>query len=273
MANPINIVLAGCGNMGYAMLKGWLARDGMTPDCVHVVEPVEPLRKRAAETGARVYESADALEASLKPDVIFLAVKPQVMTAVLPAYRRFVGSSVFVSIAAGVGVRTLEASLGDCAVIRAMPNTPASIGHGMTVTFANDGVDEDQAQLVQGLLSGMGKVLAVSSEEQVDAATAISGSGPAYIFYFIECLAKAGEAVGLDADQALLLARQTVHGAAAMASSRNDGPDVLRREVTSPNGTTAAALDILMGEGAFMPLIGEAAKAAHDRAIELSKTN
>lgn len=124
--------------------------------------------------------------------MIFLAVKPQVMTAVLPAYRRFAGSSLFVSIAAGVGVRTLEASLGDCAVIRAMPNTPASIGHGMTVTFANNGVDEDQAQLVEGLLSGMGKVLAVSSEEQVDAATAISGSGPAYIFYFIDCLAKRG---------------------------------------------------------------------------------
>lgn len=273
MANPINIVLAGCGNMGYAMLKGWLSRDGMTPDCIHVVEPVESLRVRAAETGVHVYESADAIDGSLKPEVVVLAVKPQVLTSVLPGYRRFVSSAVFVSIAAGVAVSTLEACLGGCAVIRAMPNTPASIGQGMTVTFANDTVDAEQAQLVQDLLSGMGKVLAVSSEQQVDAATAISGSGPAYIFYFIECLAKAGEAIGLDADQALLLARQTVHGAAAMAASRNDGPDILRREVTSPNGTTAAALEVLMGEGALMPLISEAVKAAYSRALELSKTS
>lgn len=151
-----------------------------------------------------------------------------------------------------------------------MPNTPASIGYGMTVTFANEYVTKQQGVLVRNLLSTMGEILAVSSETQIDAATAISGSGPAYVFHFIECLARAAETIGLTSQDALLLAKHTVSGAANMAAIRGDSPDRLRAEVTSPNGTTAAALNILMHEGALMQLVENAAKAAHNRAIELS---
>jgi pyrroline-5-carboxylate reductase len=268
-----DIILAGCGNMGYAMLEAWIVRGGVAPQNIHVVEPVEALRSRAAVTGANAYGNIDEIDPTLQPAVIVVAVKPQVIAATLEAYRRFAGSAVFVSVAAGVAIKTLETCLGPCAVMRAMPNTPASIGRGMTVTFANPRVGTAQAQRVEELLAATGEVIAVSSEHLVDVATAISGSGPAYLFHFLECLASAGQALGLDRETALTLARQTIRGAAEMAATREDDPEALRREVTSPNGTTAAALEVLMGQNALMALMRDAAAAAYNRAVELSRAN
>jgi pyrroline-5-carboxylate reductase len=265
------VVLVGCGNMGHAMLGGWLASGRLDPSDVVVVEPAETLRRRAADLGAGTATDASGLDADQPPALIVLAVKPQLVEQVLPAYRRLTDAgAVLLSVAAGVGIAAYQRILGpDAAIIRCMPNTPASIGLGMMVSVDNGKVGADTARLVHELLAASGEVASVDDEALMDAVTAVSGSGPAYVFHFIECLIAAGRKAGLPDDTARLLAIQTVHGAASLAASSSEEPGELRRQVTSPNGTTAAALEVLMGEDRLKRLVEEAVEASRRRSIEL----
>ena len=272
VATNDELLLVGCGNMGRALLQGWLTAGFMHPNDVHVVEPAEALRAQAGALGVRTYASAEALHAGFRPATVVLAVKPQIMATVLPAYRAHVTESVVVSIAAGVPVSALETSLGEVAAVRAMPNTPAAIGKGSTVIFANARVSPQQAERVTRLLSAGGAVHRVQHEALIDAATALSGSGPAYVFHFIEALSAAGTQLGLPPQTALALAKETVFGAGALAMAADTPPAELRRQVTSPSGTTEAALSVLTENDALKTLLGTAAIAAHRRAVELART-
>ncbi|MDN2565840.1 pyrroline-5-carboxylate reductase [Aquibium sp. A9E412] len=265
------VILVGCGNMGHAMLKGWL--DGaLAPADVAVVEPTEALRTRAAGLGVTAVASADALPAG--GDVVVFAVKPQAIGEVAPAYRAHVAAgATVVSVAAGIGVATFEELLGRQApVIRCMPNTPAAIGKGMMVLFANRHVDGDTFGFVEALMARSGAVATIDNEALMDAVTAVSGSGPAYVFHFIECLTEAGTQAGLPRETAAQLAMQTVYGAACLARESGEAPGRLREQVTSPNGTTAAALAVLMGENRLLELVDEAVAAAKKRSVELGKS-
>ncbi|MBX3531515.1 MAG: pyrroline-5-carboxylate reductase [Rhizobiaceae bacterium] len=268
----IRVILVGAGNMGFAMLAGWLDAGTLAPAEVAVVEPAAALRERAATRGVRTLADASAL-AGERPELVVLAVKPQVIRDVAAGYRTFAASgSVILSIAAGVTVASLTAALGGKAsIVRCMPNTPAAIGKGMMVTFAGPGVPADSAAFVARLLAASGEVASIPDEGLMDAVTAVSGSGPAYIFHFIEALTKAAESVGLEPATATLLARQTVYGAAALAFESGEDAGKLREQVTSPNGTTAAALKVLMGDDVLTKLLTEAVIAARDRGIELGK--
>lgn len=257
--------------MGAALLNGWLEH-GIPPAAIRVVEPDPTNAARAAERGVEVVADADALKASPIPDIIVLAVKPQRIDALLSAYTRFVtqGAAVL-SIAAGKTIAGLSHGLGGAAaVVRAMPNTPASIGRGVSVACANDRVAPEQRARCDGLLSCVGSVLWLDDEGLLDAVTAVSGSGPAYVFLLAECLARAGEDVGLPAEVAAQLARETVAGAGAMLSRSPLAPDTLRENVTSPGGTTAAALSMLMADDGLQPLLTRAVAAAARRSGELA---
>lgn len=264
------ILLVGCGNMGFAMLEGWLKTDPALD--VHVVEPLEPLRERAAATGAQTYTDAAGLPASLAPDLVFLAVKPQVMADVVPAYRNLAGGpATFVSVAAGTTIATLaEALPGSTPIVRCMPNTPAAIGAGMLVCYANEHTAETTRALATRLLAASGQVDWIDDEDLMDAVTGLSGSGPAYVFHMIECLAAAGEAVGLPPDLSLRMARQTVMGAGQLAATSETPPATLREQVTSPGGTTAAGLSVLMAEPGLKDLMARTVAAARDRGRELA---
>lgn len=262
------ILLVGCGNMGFAMMRGWLS----APDApsVYVVEPNSVLAKRAADAGAIAVGDAGALPEGIEPDLVMLAVKPQMMASVAPGYARF-DDATMVSVAAGTRMDALS-SWTARPVIRCMPNTPAAVGKGMLVCCATEDVSEDAKDLTTALLSYSGEVAWIEDEGLMDAVTAISGSGPAYVFHMIECLAAAGEALDLPPEIAAKLAMQTVLGAGAYASVSETPPDQLRVQVTSPGGTTAAALDVLMGNGAMSEMLRRATKAARDRGRELGQS-
>jgi pyrroline-5-carboxylate reductase len=267
------VLLAGCGNMGYAMLAGWLKSGLLKGPEAFVVEPIPDLKDRAAALGAEVLSYARDIPTQLKPELIVFAVKPQVIREVATHYRRFVATgSTFLSVAAGTKIKAFEDILGaDAPVIRCMPNTPAAIGKGMMVTVTNGKVAPAVMTFVDTLLAASGEVAAVESEDLMDAVTAVSGSGPAYVFHFIEALTAAAESAGLPRQTARLLAMQTVHGAAVLAFESQEDPGKLRQQVTSPNGTTAAALAVLMGEDRLKKLVGEAVEAARLRSIELGQ--
>ncbi|MCB1382219.1 MAG: pyrroline-5-carboxylate reductase [Notoacmeibacter sp.] len=269
----MKIIMAGCGNMGYAMLSAWLDSGKLAPGDCHVVEPSDALRARASGRGVHAHAGAGDIPQEFDADLVVLAVKPQVMASVVPEYQRFAdGGATFLSIAAGTKIAFLEDILGaETPVIRCMPNTPAAIGRGMMVTVSNARVSSAMAGQVESLLAANGAVDTVDEEALMDPVTAVSGSGPAYVFHFIECLTAAGEAAGLPARTAALLARQTVLGAAELAASSSDTPARLREQVTSPNGTTAAALAVLMGEKRLEKLVGEAVEAARLRSVELGR--
>lgn len=266
------LVLVGAGKMGGALLSGWLAK-GLSPQLVEVRDPapsaeIVEFAARGVSFNASVQEIA-----AKRPALVLLAVKPQSMGDILPELAPFVSAdTVFLSIAAGIGLHRLEDLLGaEVRAIRAMPNTPAAIGRGITVACANARVTAEQRELADRLLAAVGEVGWVESEGLIDAVTAVSGSGPAYVFYMVECLAAAGEALGLDAALAMKLARATVSGSGEMLHRMNEPASELRANVTSPGGTTAAALDVLMGEGGLSPLMRRAALAARDRARALGK--
>ncbi|TCK28319.1 pyrroline-5-carboxylate reductase [Ancylobacter aquaticus] len=265
----VHVLLIGCGNMGYALAVGWLT--GAEAVDVHVVEPAATLRERAASAGAMTSVELIAVSTLPAPDVVVLAVKPQQMDAVLPDVRRFVDNGALViSVAAGVGLGRMEAALGTRAcLIRCMPNTPVAIGAGMMVCVANGQVSPDRRALAQRLLSATGRVCLIEDETLMDAVTAVSGSGPAYVFHMIDCLERSGIAQGLPADLARELALQTVYGAGRLARDSDADPATLRRQVTSPNGTTAAALAELMGDAGIDPVIARAVAAARRRSVEL----
>jgi pyrroline-5-carboxylate reductase len=266
-----SILLVGCGNMGHAMLTGWMKGDPRP--AIHVVEPDADLRKRAAETGAAAVGTAGDLPPALRPGVVVLAVKPQVLGAVLPDYASFAGTgSVFLSVAAGLPIGRIEAALPPGAsVLRCMPNTPAAIGAGVMALCANAHATTAEIDAARALLSSCGQVFDVPDESLMDAVTAVSGSGPAYLFHFIEALTEAALAVGLPSDLAGPMAVQTVLGAARLAAEGDAAPGDLRRMVTSPGGTTAAALDVLMGNDGLAGLVRRAVVAARDRGVALGK--
>ena len=265
------LVLAGCGNMGFAMLKGWLDGKALLKSEVTVVEPNQDLRERAAALGILAVANAGELEAGFTPRLVVIAVKPQVMGAVLPAYAPMAArGTAFLSVAAGVGMKAYEAALGEgTAIVRCMPNTPAAIGKGMLVYFNNLSVNPALEDFVKKLLACSGLIAKIGREDLMDAVTAVSGSGPAYVFHFIECLTQAGIDAGLPSSIAGQLAMQTVMGAGALAAESSEAPGKLRESVTSPNGTTQAALNVLMGGGALQKLVSQAVEAARQRSIEL----
>ena len=263
------LLLVGGGRMGSALLSGWLF-DSLDKGRVAVVEPDRASADRLAETyrGMIVVPSPDRLVA--RPSVVVLAVKPQVMDSVLPSLAHY-GDSLFLSIAAGRTIASFTTVLGNhAAIVRAMPNTPAAIGRGMSVCVANALVSAAQRQICTGLLQAVGDVAWIDKEAQMDAVTALSGSGPAYVFHLIEAMAAAGQALGLDEALAEKLARQTVIGAGALVDESSDAPSVLRQNVTSPGGTTEAALDVLMAEGGLVALMRTAMDAAAKRSKDLS---
>jgi len=263
------IVLVGAGKMGSAMLDGWIAL-GLAPSRVAVIEP-QPSPEISA-LAARGLRLNPAPRAVADPAVIVIAVKPQSAAEVVPAAAPLVGpSTVVVSIMAGQRLASLERALpAGSAVVRTMPNTPAAIGRGITVAVANARVSPPQRDLAQRLLAAIGAVEWVDDEGLLDAVTAVSGSGPAYVFLLAEALAKAGAAAGLPADLAERLARATVAGSGELLHRSPLDAATLRRNVTSPGGTTEAALAVLMGNDGLRPVMQQAVAAATRRSRELA---
>lgn len=257
--------------MGFAMLAGWMDGGALARSDVYVVEPNDALRDRAAVLGVFVCAHAHELPADLVPTLVVIAVKPQVMPLVLPQYLRLAKmGSAFLSVAAGVSLMTYERALGaQTQIIRCMPNTPSAIGKGMLVYVNNPNVTAATDVFVARLLACSGLVARIESEHLMDAVTAVSGSGPAYVFHFIECLTHAGIEAGLPVEIAGQLAQQTIMGAGALASTSNETPTQLRINVTSPNGTTQAALEVLMADGSLQTLVSKAVDAARKRSVEL----
>ena len=263
------LVLVGCGKMGTAMLRGWVAA-GVASSCV-VVEPAGVPAGFGSAAGIVWYSSPEELPAELTPDAVVFAVKPQIADEVAPKYRSWATpETLFMSIVAGKTIAGLARHLGRAAIVRTMPNTPAAIGRGITVACANPLVTTGQRQLCDRLLAAIGESAWVEDEALIDAVTAVSGSGPAYVFLLIEALARAGQAEGLPADLALQLARATVAGSGELARISPESPAQLRENVTSPGGTTRAALDALMAADGLEPLIARAVVAAAARSRELA---
>jgi pyrroline-5-carboxylate reductase len=262
------IVLVGAGKMGGAMLEGWLAL-GLDPKRVVVIEPQPAPEIRAlGERGVRVNPPGTTGAVA----AIVIAVKPQVASDVVPTLKPYVGpTTVAVSVMAGRNLSFLQAGLpAGAAVIRAMPNTPAAIGRGITVAVPNVHVSPAQRALVDSLLAATGTVEWIADETLMDAVTALSGSGPAYVFLLAEAMARAGTAAGLPADLAERLARATVAGSGELMHRSPLDAATLRQNVTSPGGTTAAALDVLMAQDGLEPLLIEAIAAATKRSRELA---
>jgi pyrroline-5-carboxylate reductase len=260
------LVLLGCGKMGSALLAGWL-KAGLPVGSVWVVEPNPS--DWLIGLGTRLNEGLPEA-----PAVALVAVKPQMMGQALPRLQAMGnGSTLFVSIAAGTTIATFEALLGDrTAIVRTMPNTPAMVGRGITAICRNRHVSDADFALARNLMAAVGDVVTLDGEHQIDAVTAVSGSGPAYVFHLIEALAAAGEAEGLAPQVAMQLARATVCGAGELAFQSAETAAQLRVNVTSPGGTTAAALAVLMdAETGLPPLMRRAVKAAADRGRELGK--
>jgi len=262
------LVLVGAGKMGAALLEGWLGL-GLDPARVVVLEPAPSAALATlAARGLRVNpELASLGEAA----VVVLAVKPQTAPEAVPGLKTLIGSATLVvSIMAGRTLRFLGDALPGAALVRSMPNTPAAIGRGITVAVANRGVTAAQRDLAHRLLAATGAVEWVDDEGLLDAVTAVSGSGPAYVFLLAESLARAGAAAGLPPDLAARLARATVEGSGELMHRSPLDPAALRQNVTSPGGTTAAALDVLMAEDGLDPLMRKAVAAAAKRGRELA---
>ena len=268
-ASALCLVLVGCGKMGTAMLRGWIAA-GVASRCV-VIEPAGIPAGIEATAEIVWYSSPQGLPAELRPDAVVFAVKPQIADEVVPDYRSWARpETLFVSIIAGKTLAGLARHLGHAAIVRTMPNTPAAIGCGITVACATPRVTVEQRQLCDRLLAAIGESAWVENEALMDGVTAVSGSGPAYVFLLIEALARAGQAEGLPADLALRLARATVAGSGELARTSSVNPAQLREDVTSPGGTTRAALDVLMATDGLEPLIARAVAAAAARSRELA---
>ncbi|WP_269580630.1 pyrroline-5-carboxylate reductase [Roseibium sp. Sym1] len=263
-------LLVGAGKMGGAMLSGWMA-EGIDPAAIVVSDPrlseeMDALLKRY---GIRHVTSVPG---DLRPAIVLVAVKPQMMDAVLPGLKPVVAPDTLVmSVAAGTPVAKFHDYFGEVPVCRCMPNTPAMVKRGITAVFPTRQVTAEQRQEVGSLLSSVGKVVWLDSEDQIDLVTGVSGSGPAYVFYMAEALSEAGRAAGLPEELAHELAVATVCGAGELMHQSGEHPATLRQNVTSPNGTTAAALDVLMHAEGLQPVMTEAVAAAVKRARELAE--
>jgi len=260
------LVLLGCGKMGSAMLAGWLD-GGLPATSVWVIDPMPSDWVR----GTGVHINTDLPK---DPAIVLVAVKPQMMGDALPSMVALGnGATLFVSVAAGTPIATFADVLGaQTPIVRAMPNTPAAVGRGITAIIGNAQTTAAQLDLAEALLSAVGQTLRLDAESQMDAVTGVSGSGPAYVFHLIETLAAAGQAQGLPADMAMKLAKATVGGAGVLAEEASEDPAQLRINVTSPNGTTQAALAVLMDPATGFPdLLARAVAAATDRSKELAR--
>lgn len=267
-----HILLVGCGRMGGALLRGWFDR-GLVPTQACVVEPATSTLRWATDAGAACVSDFSAIPDGFKPDLIVFAIKPQMMGEVVPLYAGMVaGGAGVLSIAAGTEIDFYARQFGDgTPILRAMPNTPAAIGLGMSVLVANAAVDDRLRRLAETLMGAVGEIAWIDDEALMDAVTAVSGSGPAYVFLLIEAMAAAGEAVGLSPDLAAKLAQVTVSGAGTLAAQAEEPASILRENVTSPGGTTAAALEILMRDrGGLGELMRDAIAAAARRSRELA---
>lgn len=263
------LLLLGCGRMGGALLSRWLD-EGLPCDEVIAVEPNAAAFEAFAARGVTRCDSLADLPAGFTPKIIVLAVKPQMMAEATGELRSFGASgAVFLSVAAGKTMSSLEALLGDVAVVRAMPNTPALVGRGMAVLVANARASARQRADCEALLAAVGDAAWADSDGQLDAVTGVSGSGPAYVFYMVECMARAGVEAGLPEALAMRIARSTVAGAGELLHQSGDSAGQLRQNVTSPGGTTQAALEVLMADDGLAPLMEKAIAAAAARSREL----
>jgi pyrroline-5-carboxylate reductase len=266
----LEVLLVGCGKMGHAMLAGWLARGAIEHATI-----VEPAGVPSLDHEPRVTLLTDpgALPGDYDADIVIFAVKPQYLDAASPHYRAAIQrGAVVLSIAAGKTLSIFARYFGDAAaVVRAMPNTPAAVGRGITVAVANPHVTAAQRALCDDLLSAVGSVEWVEDEELIDVVTAVSGGGPAYVFLLIEALAAAGTKAGLPAELAMRLARETVSGSGELARLSPESAEQLRRNVTSPAGTTLAALTVLMAPNGMQTLFDAAIEAATRRSRELAQ--
>lgn len=262
------IVLLGCGRMGFALLKGWLG-SGVPAETIQVVEPApsESLVTLASTTGVQLLKSDEGRPAR----ILVLAVKPQMIAEAAPlAGRLLEQDSLVLSIMAGVPITQLRGLFPAAAsIVRAMPNLAAMVGQGASVLIAEDGSTAGHVLIAEELLKTVGTAEWLPGEELIDAATALSGSGPAYAFYLVECLAKAGANAGLPGGIAARLARATMQGAGALLTNSTEEPDHLRRQVTSPGGTTEAGLAVLMRDERLLSLVDETVAAAAQRSREL----
>ena len=264
------LLLVGCGKMGSALLQGWL-NAGLEAAQFYVQEPNPDAA--LADLGVHLNVDIGALQEAA-PSVIILAIKPQLAVDILPSIALLAApETLVISLMAGVSINTMSDLLGgEAAFVRTMPNTPAAIGAGMTALYASSGTQEDQKAAAEALLAAVGQTVWLDTEKALDAVTAISGSGPAYLFHMVEALAAAGVNLGLQQDMAAQLAMQTIIGSASMLREDEADPRQLRVNVTSPGGTTEAALDVLMGDtGGLVDLMRRATQAAVARAGELAK--
>ncbi|MEO0820520.1 MAG: pyrroline-5-carboxylate reductase [Pseudomonadota bacterium] len=261
-----SLLLLGCGKMGGAMLEGWLA-GGLAPARVQVIDPA-PAKRLSALAGEGLVLNPDQ---PVQPDVAVIAVKPQMMAEAAPRLAAFAGGgTMMLSIAAGTPIAAFEAMFGaETPIVRAMPNTPAAVGAGISAIVGNAAAGEAGLQRAEALLAAVGETLRLGSEAEIDAVTALSGSGPAYVFHLIEAMAAAGVAQGLTEAQAMQLARATVCGAGALAGASEESAEQLRVNVTSPGGTTAAGLAVLMPE--LGDLMTRTVGAATERSRVLAK--
>lgn len=266
MKKPYKVTLVGCGKMGGALMRKWVSSAPQIS--FSVIEPHD-----ITAPGVKHFRSTDdAKEALHDADAVILAVKPQVMADICVRIAPLTHEkTLFLSIAAGQSLSTLEKNLGEGrAVIRSMPNTPAAVGKAMTTCIANAHVSAEQKALATQLLESAGRVAWLEDESLMDSVTALSGSGPAYVFYLVERLTESGQKLGLPEELATVLARQTIIGAAALMEAEPETPAaVLRQNVTSPGGTTETALRIVM-DGRMQEIFDEALRAAHNRSRELS---
>ena len=266
MSDGVTVLLIGCGKMGGAMLAGWRQWPGFS---AAVVEPHAPVEGDAA---VQIYADGAKLPDDFRPDAVVVAVKPQEMDKVAPAYKRYVRpETVFLSIAAGKTISSFEGYWGEGAcIVRAMPNTPAAVGRGVTVLVANPHVSADQRGLCQRLLEAVGSVEWVEDEGLLDAVTAVSGGGPAYVFLLMEAMADAGVAAGLPRALSESIARATVEGSGELSRQSSEKPETLRKNVMSPGGTTAEAVGVLDTAEGIRPLFERAIAAATKRSRELA---
>jgi pyrroline-5-carboxylate reductase len=260
------VAFVGGGNMATALIGG-LIQSGHTPSAIHVVEPFAAQAGKLRERfGVDVEEQAGP--ALAHAGLVVWAVKPQLFREAAAPCKAHVQQALQLSVMAGIRTSAIEAATGSARIVRTMPNTPALVGRGMSGLFASAAVTAEERAQVERLLQPTGALLWVEREEQLDAVTALSGSGPAYVFYFIEAMMRAGAELGLSADQARLLAVGTFDGAAALAAQSADAPSVLRANVTSKGGTTHAAITMLDERGVMEAFVA-ALHAAARRAKEL----
>ena len=265
------ISFIGGGNMAQALISG-LVGCGIKPSLITVADPSGDIREQLAAKGLNTVDPmADAKSAVVGADIVVLAVKPQMMKVVVGAFADALDNQLVISVAAGLSTDLLSSMLGGYSnIVRAMPNTPSMIQMGATGLYGTDNISAEQKELATAVMEASGLVMWVDDEEHMHAVTAVSGSAPAYMFYFIESMVDKGIELGLDTEQASALALQTMIGAAKMAMNSEDTPAELRRKVTSPNGTTQAAVESMQANEIGRQ-IGEAMQACYDRSQALNE--